>query len=197
IYGDFATEKKALGWTPEQIRNGWNQYLSSQAGARVTGAGVAHEGLPIPLGKEKDMARLTPEGEIQMAPSGSSPAQLRQSGFRSVEEKVLDSINALKPAETALQEFKTQAEQLAKESEGMMGSLSNVAGASGGLKGAVAQRLGASNTGDNLKAATLNFMQHYDRVVGGLRGASSPQLLQIMEQRAPQPGMTPTQIRNR
>lgn len=178
----------------------YNQALQGQATARgfggAVGAGQGREQVPVPLGKEAKMARFG-AGGMEMAPANATPAQLRAGGFRTVENNVLESLQALAPAQQALKEFNSQAEQLAKESEGIVGSASNAAGALPGLLGATAQRFGASNTGDNLKAATLNFFQHYDKVVGGVRGASSPQLLQIMENRAPQAGQTPQQIRNR
>jgi len=201
-FKDYETARKAEGWTSDQILAGWQKIQTGQAAnvasATTTAKGEATQQLPAPLGKEKDMARLNPRtGQVEMAPAGISPANLAGGGYRTVEGQVLQSLNALAPAKQALGVFKDQAEQLAKESEGLLGSASNVAGAMPGMLGSIAQRAGASNTGDNLTAATLNFMQHYDRVVGGLRGASSPQLLEIMQARAPKAGMNPTQIRNR
>lgn len=190
-------------WVP--AINGKGQVSFSQPGAgavaRVQATNDAKQNTPMAPGTESTMARIDPQGEIQLAPMGLTPAQATQQGFRKVEPKVLDSARSLAPAKQALADLEGPLKQLAKENTSLTGRMSNIAGSRGELLGinlgGLAQDFGASHTGDDVKGGWLNFMQHYEGVVGGVRGASSPELQKMMELRGPQPGMNDHQIAQR
>jgi hypothetical protein len=189
------------GASQEQQQKAYQDILSGAAGARTSGAASAKLDLPMAPGQESTMAKVGTAGNVELAPMGLSPNQASAQGYRKVETKVLDSARALAPAKQAMADLEQPLVKLAKENQSFMGRASNIAGSRGDFlgmnMGGIAQDLGASHAGDDVKGGWLNFMQHYESVVGGLRGASSPQLQSIMEARGPQPGMNAHQIAQR
>lgn len=174
---------------------------------RARNAANVKETTPLNVKEVGKLWRVNPQtGEPEQANprNGWTSESAKAAGFVEPDDKIKEAAQALKPAEAQEKMLMEPLARLYKENETFMGRRSNQLGASGlsipgfGTLGSESQALlGASTAGDDVKAGWLNFMQHYEKVTAGLRGASSPELQKIMEARGPQAGMTPHQIAQR
>ena len=175
----------------------FNQQQGINAGVKEGAKLQAEQDHPLPPGKESRVVRVR-NGKVEFAPVGTIPSQW---GGREVPQETVHGLTALEPAQAALEEFNKAADDLIKQNKGIAGRLSSVTGTTSkepgmlqGFGAGIAQDYGASKAGDTMQATKGFLMQHYESMFAGVRGASGAQIQQLLESRAPQPGMNPDMI---
>ena len=122
----------------------------------------------MPIEKLSKLFRYNPDTQgFEAAPSNLTDAQAQAQGFRTYDEKTRNAVNELKDVNIAFQQLRSAVNDIQGKSALGLKASELTGGNIGGPEGAV------------FKKASTNFTTIFDKFLGGVRGAGSPQMQAI------------------
>lgn len=123
---------------------------------------------PVPIDKLSKLFKYNPEtNEFIAAPGNLTEKQMIDEGYRTYDEKTRSKVGELSDVKLAFQQFKSAIADIANKSAIELKASELTGGNFGGPEGAI------------YKKDSINFTTIFDKFLGGVRGAASPQMQAI------------------
>ena len=123
---------------------------------------------PVPIEKLSKLFKYNPEtNDFIAAPGNLTEKQMIDEGYRTYDEKIRSKVGELSDVKLAFQQFKSAINDIRDKSAIELKTSELTGGNFGGSEGAV------------YKKDSINFTTIFDKFLGGVRGAASPQMQEI------------------